>query len=178
MPENSPTVLTAVRLKKEQIEAIDKAVSLGLFKNRTDAIRSAVDLLLSVLFSSMVSFQTALEVAKKTYNTDSPTPIEIMSVWMLKVSEDTKTDLWTFPLEVMSVFHDEAFFKFAHAYLKNPNDFEELVELLKKFGDPNKLEEIIEKFISLREKEKGETDSEVRPKSALKLGRRPPYEGK
>ena len=64
--ETSRTIQIAVRLRKDQVEALDKAVELGIFENRTKAIRDALDLLLVMLSSSAAGlFMVYKDMAKE-----------------------------------------------------------------------------------------------------------------
>ena len=127
--ETSRTIQIAVRLRKDQLEALDKAVEFGLFENRTEAIREAIDLLLVMLSSSASGlFMVYKDIAKETKEI---TPRDLYRAWFQR--EDNPNDPTHRIFLTYYIYYLDSFvLKNAIAFVNRPEEFREFLGMLLK----------------------------------------------
>jgi Arc/MetJ-type ribon-helix-helix transcriptional regulator len=125
--ETSRTIQIAVRLRKDQVEALDKAIELGIFENRTKAIRDAIDLLLVMLFSSASGLSTVYKDLAKKGN--EVTPRDLYRAWFQKGMDENSSLNRTF-LTYYAYYLDSLILKNALAFVNRPEEFSEFRKTL------------------------------------------------
>nr|WP_015243629.1 ribbon-helix-helix domain-containing protein [Thermococcus sp. IRI33]AFZ84255.1 hypothetical protein i33-15 [Thermococcus sp. IRI33] len=129
--ETSRTIQIAVRLRKDQLEALDKAVEFGLFENRTEAIRDAIDLLLVMLSSSASGlFMVYKDLAKET---EEITPRDLYRAWFQREEDPNDPTHRTF-LTYYVYYLDSFVLKNAIAFVNKPGEFREFLGVLLKIS--------------------------------------------
>jgi Arc/MetJ-type ribon-helix-helix transcriptional regulator len=119
--ETSRTIQIAVRLRKDQIEALDKAVDFGIFENRTEAIRDAIDMLLILLASSSSGLSRIYrELSTKNQKL---TPRVLYKAWFQR-EEEAKDPSHELFIRYYVYYLDSLILKNAIAFVSRPGEFE------------------------------------------------------
>jgi hypothetical protein len=156
--ETSRTIQIAVRLRKDQVEALDKAVELGIFENRTKAIRDALDLLLVMLSSSAAGlFMVYKDMAKENVEL---TPRDLYRAWFQREDDPNDPTHRTF-LTYYIYYLDSFVLKNAIAFVNRPEEFSEFLKMLLRISSKvikEKIEDLSEFPEDLLPEEEGDKE--------------------